>query len=203
VYTTAAAHWQQSRRDLGYAEEGDSVSQPASTAFAAPSGLDANLQRSANGYTLALSGRIDERAGLVVLAERISNRVVVDLDGVSLINSMGLREWINFLRALEDKKVAVVLRRLSDAMLTQLNLIEEAARGVEVESFSAPYLCEGCDREQSVCVDVAEQKDVLRRGQAPASVPCPSCAGDMVYDGIPEQDFLFLGSSGGGGGGRS
>lgn len=137
-----------------------------------------------------MRGRIDETALLVGLAEGISSRLVIDLEAVEFINSMGLREWISFLRALRTRHVEVVLRRCSMAMVTQMNVVV-AARGTRVESFFAPYVCQSCLREQPVCLDVRSEWADLRR-RAPRPVSCGECGGQMQYEGLADHDLQFL-----------
>jgi len=142
-------------------------------------------------HRVSLQGQIDERTNLDDLAVRLERRVIMDLEKVSFINSVGVREWIRMLRSLEDRGVFVRMKRCSEAMIHQMNMIVEAKGNAEVESFFAPYLCESCGYEGSMCLDVGENATQFRAGEAPL-LPCPECNGSMEFNEIPERYFLFL-----------
>jgi anti-anti-sigma regulatory factor len=139
-----------------------------------------------------MQGQIDERTDLSELGTRLERLVVMDLEKVSFINSVGVREWIRMLRSLEDRGVQVRMKRCSEAMIHQINMIVEAMGCAEVESSFAPYLCEDCGYEGSMCLEVAANASQFRNMDAP-QVPCPECNGTMEFDEIPARYFLFLG----------
>ncbi len=138
-----------------------------------------------------LVGQVDERTQLDDLAKKLDRVVVMDLEKVSFINSVGVREWIRMLRSLEERGVELRMKRCSEAMVHQMNMIVEAKGRAQVESFFAPYLCEDCGYEGSMCLDVAESLPLFRKMDAP-TLPCPECNGTMEFNEIPERYFLFL-----------
>ena len=140
---------------------------------------------------VVMSGQLDERADLGLVAEKIDGAVVFDLASVSFINSIGVREWIRLLRTLHGKRVRVTLKRCSEAMVHQMNMIVETVQDAHVESFFVPYMCDVCGAEASMCIEVAPHKALLEQLEAPSMV-CPECSGRMSFSEIPARYLLFV-----------
>jgi hypothetical protein len=144
------------------------------------------------GDQLLLAGPIDETAGLKELVEQAKNgRLVLDLAGITFINSIGVREWCHMQQAAVRAKVAVELRRVAEPIVHQLNIVP-AARGASiVSSFYAPYECDNCDREFLMLLDVRTYGTDLAR-MRPPTLKCPDCEQDLVFGHPPELYFTFL-----------
>jgi len=144
------------------------------------------------GDVLVLSGAIDETSGLLDLIGRASDgNLVLDLAAVSFINSLGVRDWIRMQAAATKAGISVELRRVSEPVVHQLNMII-ATRGTgSVVSFYAPYACDACGREESLLVDAVANHDALTRMDAPP-MPCPECGAQMAFNDFPERYFSFL-----------
>jgi len=141
---------------------------------------------------LALSGSIDETASLPALISRAhSGRLVIDLAGVSFINSLGVRDWIRMQQAAQQAKVAVELRRVSEPLVHQLNMIVATRGDAHVSSFYAPYACDACGREDSLLVDAVAYGDRLARLDPPPQT-CSECGAQMAFNDFPERYFSFL-----------
>ncbi len=139
-----------------------------------------------------VAGSIDERADMVALvAHAKAGKLALDLAGVTFINSIGVREWIRMMHAAAAAKLRVELRRVTEPIVHQLNIVP-AARGASiVSSFFAPYACDHCDREDLVLIEVAQHGRTLARQQAPA-IACDVCHRPMVFGEPPELYLGFL-----------
>ncbi len=153
--------------------------------------LEINQDQQQGGFLAVMRGQIDERADLVRAVDGLSGRVIIDLAGVTFINSIGVREWIKMLRALEARRVPATLKRCSETMVMQMNMIIETQTNAQVESFFAPYLCDACGYEGSVCIEVKDHARALA-AKAPPSLPCPECRAPMQFNEIPGRYLLFL-----------
>ncbi len=153
--------------------------------------LEVELSSAGKESRVELAGQLDERADLAKVVEKIDGSVVFDLASVSFINSIGVREWVRLLRTLHDKNVRVSLRRCSEAMVHQMNMIVETVAHTKVESFFVPYLCDACGAEASMCIDVDANLGSLRNMQAPPQ-KCPECGGKMSFAEIPARYLLFV-----------
>ena len=144
------------------------------------------------GNCLTLAGAIIENANLVRMLDHAKDgRLVVDLGGVTFINSLGIREWIRMQQAAASTRVAIELLRVAEPIVHQLNIMP-AARGVSiVTSFFAPYICDDCDQEHTMLLDVRTHGADLAK-QRPPAMKCPDCKRDMEFADPPDLYFMFL-----------
>jgi hypothetical protein len=145
-----------------------------------------------DGKQLVLSGSIDETARLVdLVAQARGGRLVLDLAGVTFINSLGVRDWIRMQLAAAEAQLAVELRRVSEPIVHQLNMIIATRGTAAVTSFFAPYACDACGREESLLIDAVAHADALGKLQPPP-MTCPECGAQMAFNDFPERYFSFL-----------
>lgn len=143
------------------------------------------------GDVLMISGPIDESAQLPELVGRAaSGRLVLDLSGVTFINSLGVRDWIRMQAAAQRAGVTIELRRVAEPVIHQLNMII-ATRGARISSFFAPYACDGCGREESMLIDAVAHARGLAELSPPA-MTCVECGAQMAFNDFPERYFSFL-----------
>jgi anti-anti-sigma regulatory factor len=141
---------------------------------------------------VALVGVINEDAQLLALLDHDSDgRLVVDLARVRFINSLGVRDWIRLVAHALRRKILLELVQVSEPLVQQFNMIVATRAGVAVRSFYAPFACDPCDREDSICIEVAPNLSALQQLQPPAVV-CPVCGGPMAFNDFPERYFAFL-----------
>ena len=138
---------------------------------------------------VVLRGRIDDSSPLGELAAQVApGNVTVDTDGVTFINSIGMREWMRFVRTLKARG-HVTFERVADVLMTQMNLLPEFD-GSTVKSFHAQYVCEACGAEAVPLIDAVANADDLRWMRAPKP-PCPECGKPMDLADFPER-YLSL-----------
>lgn len=144
------------------------------------------------GDQLALSGAIDEHAGLnELLGMAQGGRLVLDLAGITFINSLGVRDWIRLQAAATQQRLYVELRRVAEVIVHQLNMIIATRGTARVTSFFAPYACDACGREESLLIDAIANGAGLAQLQAPP-MGCPECGAQMAFNDFPERYFSFL-----------
>ena len=127
--------------------------------------------------------------------------MVLHLAEVRRINSVGVREWVNFVRELlaapGGGRAAIsdlTFSHCSPAIVTQLNMIYNFRGQARVRSFLAPYVCAGCEHEEEKLLDVAVHfsgSGAQRLRQAP-TFACERCPGTMELDDLPERYLSFL-----------
>ena len=145
---------------------------------------------------LMLAGSIDESAAVVELVPRaVDRQLVLDLAGVTFINSLGVRDWIRMQAAAQQAGLAVELRRVSEPLVHQLNMIVATRGAAQVSSFFAPYACDSCGREESMLVDALQHRERLLRLDPPP-MTCPECSAQMAFNDFPERYFSFLSEPG-------
>lgn len=148
--------------------------------------IDIEVQESQ--VVCAFKGVIDEDADFTKLSEVKGDNCVFDFDEVSMINSCGIREWIKFIEKLPES-ITIRYRNCRQIIIEQINMVHGFIRpGAKIESFYAPYYCEGCDDEfkQHIKTDEIEGK------KAP-HIKCPNCGSEETeFDAIEAQYFAFL-----------
>lgn len=151
-----------------------------------------NLETSADGTTVHLSGAITEDSDLGRLATELQNAQTVRfyLNGVARINSVGVRDWILFLGEVTRGK-QVELLECPPVLVAQMNMITNFTQNTRVVSIQMPFCCEACDKEIVISCDVSS-------GEPPTELPTPVCDEDgteMIFDDLPELYFRFLKST--------
>jgi hypothetical protein len=141
---------------------------------------------------LVLAGRIDERAHIGDLDATITEDVLaIDLAGVTYINSLGVRDWVNFLRSLAKRGVQLTLERCAEVMVLQMNMIVDARGTAKVTSFYAPFACDACGWEGAKLVTTEEVQPVVALGRSPET-ECPDCSQQARFADFVDRYFLFL-----------
>ena len=139
-----------------------------------------------DGARVIIAGRIDDGSSFEGIAARLpGGRITIDTSDVTFVNSVGMREWIRFLRALRAEH-PVTLERVADVLMTQMNMIRELAGSVQISSFHAQYVCASCGHESAPVVDAIANADALRALKAP-KLPCPECGAAMDLGDFPER----------------
>jgi anti-anti-sigma regulatory factor len=155
--------------------------------------LRAIVEQAGDTSVVKLAGFLDENNNLKKLVAKIpAGTAEIDLGGVERINSVGIRDWVNWLAALESNGTRTVLVACSPAIVAQINLVKNFTGNGAVKSFQVPFHCRECDEEKIVLVETA---DMSEPGAEPPSCPCPACGRAMDIDEMPESYFAFLGTA--------
>ena len=154
------------------------------------SSLRWTLSEGETGATVVeFAGEINENAELAPLKMQLRGDVVFRLDGITRINSCGVREWVRFVRDLPqvDK---LRFSHCSPAIVNQLNTIYNFRGGARVRSLMAPYVCERCGIEEYKLIELDER--ISDPARLVPSFNCPRCQSPMEFDDLPERYLSFL-----------
>lgn len=140
----------------------------------------------------ALDGNIDESSDYSTFSPMNLTHITFNLEGIKLINSIGVQRWIQFLEGI-PAGITIAFEKCPLRIINQMNLFPEFTGGkpVEVKSFYAPYFCTACDSSFSSLIDQAQHAATLVQLKAPP-MDCPKCKGSAVFDGIEKKYFVFL-----------
>jgi hypothetical protein len=116
-----------------------------------------------------------------------ANACVINLAGLRSINSLGVREWAQFLLSL-TKKSTVVLEECSVVFIDQANIVPQILAGARVASFFAPYFCPQCNIELNCKLSVANHRKKLSERRAPQIIH--SCGAELQFDALEESYFF-------------
>ena len=136
---------------------------------------------------LQLSGVIDEDTDFEELKKE-QGPLYLNLAGVTGINSLGIRGWVNFWKELSGKEVFYI--ECPPVIVRQMNMIPSFSGPAKVVSVFVPYVCENCETEELVLV--GQQELASNPPQIKETFPCKKCQqGEMELDGNPKQYFAF------------
>ena len=150
--------------------------------------LTINKQVLQDELNVELMGAIDEDADFKELSGLVQTTMSFDFEKVTMINSCGIREWINFLETVPER-TTIVYKNCPQIIIEQINMVHGFFRkGASIESFYAPYYCESCGKEMKVHL----KSDLVENRKAP-KIECGKCEEEMDFDAIETQYFSFLG----------
>ncbi|OFZ10576.1 MAG: hypothetical protein A2Z20_08935 [Bdellovibrionales bacterium RBG_16_40_8] len=145
---------------------------------------------------LIFSGAIDERADFSTIQLTDGKELIIDLEKVNRINSLGLRNWIKWIRSL--KSYMITLRKCPNIFINQMNILEGFFPSNSIiESFQVPYTCDGCGlqtitlarRGEDYCEATADRPEQIN---IPPIIKCDKCGGSSVVDIVFTKHFDFL-----------
>ncbi len=135
-------------------------------------------------------GDITEATSFDDLLPIMVGRIEFDLSQVRYINSLGVREWTDFLKRAGIQ--GYEFQACSIPFVLQASLSPSMLGKGTVTSFFAPYYCTTCDYTderllQSATVLAAEDRE-------PPRFACPTCGStaEMELDDIPSRYLAFL-----------
>ena len=146
--------------------------------------------------TLVLKGEISERTSLDVIAAQLpgTGPLTIDTYGIKRVNSVGVREWVNFLRSLKHR-ASITLICCSPAMVAQLNSVFNFRAHATIKSVAAPYFCAQCDSEQLEVI-VLPGRFGSPSELVSGTHTCNKCGGVLDFDDLPDRYFVFLQNTG-------
>ncbi|MCC6749136.1 MAG: hypothetical protein IT371_15855 [Deltaproteobacteria bacterium] len=140
---------------------------------------------------LRIEGVVDEGFAAEELAQRVRAVVILDLSRIRRITSFGIRQWMDFLRAMHQRDVKAYAIDCTPRVIDNANLVVGFMQSVQILSFQAPYLCDDCGADQARLMDMVAHRDEIH-GRNPKPAPCESCGGTMRFSDDPETYFSYL-----------
>jgi hypothetical protein len=134
-----------------------------------------------------LRGVIDEDTEFEGL-KKIGTPLIINFNGITSINSCGIRTWVNFMKDLQSTEISY--EECPALIVRQMNMVPSFMGHAKVESVFVPYVCEACEAEKMLLI--ASDKFQNGNPEIPETMKCESCGdGEMELDGNPKQYFSF------------
>ena len=148
---------------------------------------------------ISFKGYLDETAELPSY-ESLSKlkSLVLNLDGCRVINSSGIKKWVQLMTQLALKNdLKIVLQNCHPLILDQINLIEGfLPQNAEVESLYIMLFCEKCEKEFDVLKKVKDVETGLGAAiRDLKELDCekfPECRKFITLDMHPDKALSFL-----------
>jgi hypothetical protein len=146
--------------------------------------LAARVEQRDGATWVTLAGPVTEVADFAPLLA-LGGPLRIDLSAIDRINSLGVRSWINFVRACEAAGVPVSFERCAPVMVQQISMISNfmGARS-QLRSLFVPYLCPACNTEGLELLELAPGVAIR------PTIPCPKCPTPMQVD---ELEDMYIG----------
>lgn len=150
-------------------------------------------QRSGEDVRLKFSGVLDEEACLPEIKEPVTGVLEVDLEDLTMINSLGCRRWAEWIRKHAFARGGVRLLRCSPAVVNQMNVLHGFLPAhVRVDSFFLPYLCDDCGSEDRLLLTRGHEFDDQGAIRCSDVLPCRNCRAEMELEVVKDRYFQFL-----------
>ncbi len=150
------------------------------------------------GSTLRLEffGNIDENSRFPAPKNLNTNNLIIDLNNITMINSLGIRAWTRWMKELPAK--VITLEHCTPPIVQQMNIVSGfLPQKAVIESFYVPFYCDHCDTESKVLM--LKNKDFTPKtseSEAKVSIkspiPCSNCDAEREIDTLENKYFAFL-----------
>jgi hypothetical protein len=144
----------------------------------------------AGKLVVKVSGPVDEDANFQPIDASTFKAVVLDLDGVTAINSVGIREWIKWIKGLQPG-LQLSVRRCPKIIVDQINMVAGfLPPATVVESFFVPYFSESTGTEKMVLFESGKE---FKGGDLHPPAEVKDDSGELMeMDVIEAKYFKFL-----------
>jgi hypothetical protein len=140
--------------------------------------------------TAYISGTIDEHADFSPVLQQ-PGPLTLDLSGVKMVNSLGVRGWLKFLFDWGTRS-ELTYDKCSVAVVDQLVILESLTKPkdylIKIRSFYAPIECTSCTFSSEILVSYA---DLARAGSIDDLLPkCAACGGLQQCSAHGHQNLI-------------
>ncbi len=137
-----------------------------------------------------LSGNVDEDSNFQAIDGGTASSIILDLEKITAINSVGIREWIKWIKEFPPT-VQLSLRKCPKIIVDQVNMVAGfLPAGAKIESFFVPYYSDSSGSEKMVLFESGKE---FADGQITAMPEIKDESGEvMEMDVIEAKYFKFL-----------
>lgn len=141
---------------------------------------------------IEIEGALDEHARLPSVPKPLKDRLTIDLQNLSAINSVGCRTWIQWIQSLEVQD-GVELINCPPHFVVQASILFGAVpKGVSIRSFYVPYYCDSCGAEELIKVELGDGVTSVDDLKIDDTIICPVCSATMTIDVVKQKFLAFL-----------
>jgi hypothetical protein len=137
-----------------------------------------------------LEGAVDGAQDFHELLPALSAGAAIDCEGVTRINSSGIKAWMKFFCAPNIITLTLRFEAVSIPLVEQLNMFRNFLGGGKVISMAVPFRCEACDLNFS---NIFQSQDALRFKDKDAKEACTQCGKPARFDDLADEYFQFMG----------
>ncbi|MBN20687.1 MAG: hypothetical protein CL678_05300 [Bdellovibrionaceae bacterium] len=143
-----------------------------------------------NGNTeIHLDEKIDDSTNFQEALGTPDGNIILYCGEVKRINSVGIRNWIQYFSKLTSAGKTLTLKECSFAIVQQINDVKGFTCNGTVESIYLPFVCSETGDEIQILKTVQE---LSVPGYDVNAETCAECPGELEFDDIEEEYFHFL-----------
>ena len=102
-----------------------------------------------------LTGCLDEDARFPLINAGVTKEIVFDLEGLTAVNSVGIRTWMAWSSGLVAKNVKMSFERIPAFIVFKFNLMKGFfPKGATVKSLYVAFSCDKCSKDVNVLADI-------------------------------------------------
>lgn len=148
--------------------------------------LTVTVEKSGEDVVVTFDGMLNEESSIPDLDKNIQGRLILKLEKLTMINSIGCRTWLTWIRTLNPKQ-GIVLERCSSVFIGQVSVLKGfAPQDSKLESFFLPYHCDSCDHDANILFQAGQDTHIE------VELPCPKCGDVMECDVVAQTYQRFL-----------
>jgi hypothetical protein len=153
-------------------------------------GFEITKKQEGQVVVFELKGNVDEDANFTPPDLAGAGAIVLDLQGVTAINSVGIREWVKWIKVI-PASIALKVRKCPKIIVDQINMVSGFLPAhTKVESFFVPYFSDSSGSEKMVLFEDGKE---LKNGEVHPPSEVKDDSGEvMEMDVIEAKYFKFL-----------
>ena len=154
--------------------------------------VNIDIQQKDGWEVLTYSGPINEEAEvhLTQIVSQLGTKVRINFKKVSMVNSCGVRGWVNFMRELEQNR-EIIYEECTSEIVMQINMIPSFKGGANVESVYGSYSCDECGHNEEVFFEKGKNLPASEDDDIDA-VKCSQCGAEMEMEELEDEFFAFV-----------
>ena len=161
------------------------------------SDLKVDVSQQSKSVSFTVKGKLIEGSSFPDLALSMDSKLSINWNGLTYINSVGLKIWVEYLAKLTKKIPAsnITYTHCPPIFVDQMSKVKNViVKGVSVISFYSPYVCLNCGHTQNVLFEFGKHFKAKGNGFEVNSnkIICEKCLKDMELDTTPAKYFNFL-----------
>ena len=153
---------------------------------------DFTQTQSGSDVHLSLKGSINENCQWPEWPNSLAGHLHIDLQGVTLINSVGSRDWTRWINATRATN-GITIHHCPPVFIRQMNIFSGLVpKAVVIQSFYVDYACVSCNHSKQVLLEKGRDFSPPPKPLLPKTIACPNCQDKMELDTSVDRYFHFL-----------
>lgn len=151
-----------------------------------------NLVKEGDWEVITYIGPINEEAEVHLnrILGGLGPKVKINFKQVSMVNSCGVRSWVNFMRDAEVDR-EIIYSECTSEIVMQINMIPSFRGKSEIESVYGSFICDDCGHSENRLFEQGKNMPASEDEEIEA-VSCIKCGSEMEMEELEEEFFAFI-----------